>query len=227
MDMSFANLALAVEHLVLSGDSLEHRVLDVPKEIDDEIARLKLESLRVEIDTLTPDQEEYLSSWSGILASMSERNVLGEKLAPCGMDPVTGFYRDGCCRTGADDLGSHDLRRGHGGVPRAPAGSATISRRPCPAALPRARRRSLVRDRGELDAGARGRRCRLRSARLHARASPRIVPLGLCVSTPSACRRARARSRTEGAAPSIAWPVSGRAGARFAPHGYLEAEYGR
>ena len=69
MDMSFANLALAVEHLVLSGDSLEHRVLDVPKEIDDEIARLKLESLRVEIDKLTPDQEEYLSSWSGILAS--------------------------------------------------------------------------------------------------------------------------------------------------------------
>ncbi len=43
-------------------------MLDVPKEIDDEIARLKLESLRVEIDTLTPDQEEYLSSWSGILA---------------------------------------------------------------------------------------------------------------------------------------------------------------
>ena len=37
----------------MSGDSLEHRVLDVPQEIDDEIARLKLESLRVEIDTLT------------------------------------------------------------------------------------------------------------------------------------------------------------------------------
>jgi adenosylhomocysteinase len=68
MDMSFANLALAVEHLVASGESLDHRVLDVPKEIDDEIARLKLESLRVEIDTLTPDQEEYLSSWGGILA---------------------------------------------------------------------------------------------------------------------------------------------------------------
>ena len=63
MDMSFANLALAVEHLVLHGDSLEHRVLDVPHEIDDEIARLKLESLGVEIDTLTPDQEAYLSSW--------------------------------------------------------------------------------------------------------------------------------------------------------------------
>ena len=63
MDMSFANLALAVEHLVLNGDSLEHRVLDVPKEIDEEIARLKLESLGVRIDELTPEQQEYLSSW--------------------------------------------------------------------------------------------------------------------------------------------------------------------
>ena len=63
MDMSFANLALAVEHLVVNGDSLEHRVLDVPKELDEEIARLKLESLGVEIDSLTPQQLEYLSSW--------------------------------------------------------------------------------------------------------------------------------------------------------------------
>ncbi len=63
MDMSFANLALAVEHLVLSGDRLEHRVLDVPQEIDEEIARLKLESLGVEIDALTEAQREYLSSW--------------------------------------------------------------------------------------------------------------------------------------------------------------------
>jgi adenosylhomocysteinase len=63
MDMSFANLALAVEHLALHADELEHRVLDVPKEIDEEIARLKLESLGVEIDALTPEQEAYLSSW--------------------------------------------------------------------------------------------------------------------------------------------------------------------
>src|ERR687891_642320 len=63
MDMSFANLALAVEHLVLHGDDLEHRVLDVPNDIDEEIARLKLESLGVEIDARTPDQEAYLSSW--------------------------------------------------------------------------------------------------------------------------------------------------------------------
>jgi adenosylhomocysteinase len=65
MDMSFANLALAVEHLVVNGDSLEHKVLDVPKELDEEIARLKLESLGVEIDELTPEQQDYLSSWGG------------------------------------------------------------------------------------------------------------------------------------------------------------------
>jgi adenosylhomocysteinase len=63
MDMSFANLALAVEHLVLHGSELERRVLDVPAEIDEEIARLKLASLGVEIDELTDDQREYLDSW--------------------------------------------------------------------------------------------------------------------------------------------------------------------
>ena len=63
MDMSFANLALAVEHLALHGDELEHRVLPMPEELDAEIARLKLESLGVEIDQLTPEQEQYLSSW--------------------------------------------------------------------------------------------------------------------------------------------------------------------
>jgi adenosylhomocysteinase len=63
MDMSFANLALAVEHLKLHRAELENRVLAVPKELDEEIARLKLESLGVEIDSLTPQQREYLSSW--------------------------------------------------------------------------------------------------------------------------------------------------------------------
>jgi adenosylhomocysteinase len=63
MDMSFANLALAVEHLAQHGEQLEHRVLDVPQAIDEEIARLKLESLGVEIDGLTPEQLEYLGSW--------------------------------------------------------------------------------------------------------------------------------------------------------------------
>jgi adenosylhomocysteinase len=63
MDMSFANLALAVEHLVKNGAGLDHRVLPVPREIDDEIARLKLLAVGVEIDELTPEQEEYLHSW--------------------------------------------------------------------------------------------------------------------------------------------------------------------
>ena len=40
---------------------------------------------------------------------MGERNVLGEDLEPCGTDPVTGFYRDGCCSTGPEDLGSHTI----------------------------------------------------------------------------------------------------------------------
>ncbi len=66
MDMSFANLALAVEHLLRHREELGPGVLAVPKEIDDEIARLKLESLGVEIDALTPEQEEYLSSWAGL-----------------------------------------------------------------------------------------------------------------------------------------------------------------
>lgn len=40
---------------------------------------------------------------------MTERNVLGEPLEPCGSDPVTGFFRDGCCRTGPEDLGRHTI----------------------------------------------------------------------------------------------------------------------
>jgi uncharacterized protein (DUF2237 family) len=40
---------------------------------------------------------------------VSERNVLGGALEPCGTDPMTGFFRDGCCRTGAEDLGSHTI----------------------------------------------------------------------------------------------------------------------
>jgi uncharacterized protein len=40
---------------------------------------------------------------------MSERNVLGGELESCGDDPVTGFYRDGCCNTGPEDLGSHTI----------------------------------------------------------------------------------------------------------------------
>jgi hypothetical protein len=40
---------------------------------------------------------------------MDERNVLGGELEPCGLDPVTGFFRDGCCRTGPEDRGSHTI----------------------------------------------------------------------------------------------------------------------
>ena len=40
---------------------------------------------------------------------MTERNVLGGELEPCGTEPLTGFYRDGCCNTGPEDLGSHTI----------------------------------------------------------------------------------------------------------------------
>jgi len=40
---------------------------------------------------------------------VADRNVLGGELEPCGTDPVTGFYRDGCCRTGPEDLGNHTI----------------------------------------------------------------------------------------------------------------------
>ncbi len=63
MDMSFANQALAVEHLVKHGAQLEKRVHEVPPAIDTEIARLKLESLKVNIDELTEAQRNYLTSW--------------------------------------------------------------------------------------------------------------------------------------------------------------------
>jgi adenosylhomocysteinase len=63
MDMSFANQALAAEHMVKNHDSLEKKVYPVPEEIDREIARLKLESRGVEIDELTDIQRKYLASW--------------------------------------------------------------------------------------------------------------------------------------------------------------------
>ncbi|MBI4898650.1 MAG: adenosylhomocysteinase [Actinobacteria bacterium] len=63
MDMSFANQALAAEHLVKHGAGLDNRVYVVPEEIDAQIAALKLESLRVNIDTLTDVQRKYLDTW--------------------------------------------------------------------------------------------------------------------------------------------------------------------
>jgi adenosylhomocysteinase len=64
MDMSFANQALSVEHLVRAGRGLERKVYRVPVDIDRGIARLKLQSLGVRIDALTPRQQEYLASWT-------------------------------------------------------------------------------------------------------------------------------------------------------------------
>jgi adenosylhomocysteinase len=63
MDMSFANQALAAEFMVKRGRTLERKVYVVPREIDREIARLKLASMNVEIDDLTSQQESYLASW--------------------------------------------------------------------------------------------------------------------------------------------------------------------
>jgi adenosylhomocysteinase len=62
MDMSFADQALSVEHLA-KNPKLEPKVYNVPKEIDESVARLKLKAIGVEIDTLTKEQKKYLSSW--------------------------------------------------------------------------------------------------------------------------------------------------------------------
>jgi adenosylhomocysteinase len=63
MDMSFANQALSVEWIVVNGGTLEPQVYPVPREIDAEVARLKLRSMGIEIDALTEEQEVYLRSW--------------------------------------------------------------------------------------------------------------------------------------------------------------------
>lgn len=63
MDMSFANQALCSEFVIKNQAKLEWRVYPVPKEIDQEVARLKLASMGIEIDELTPEQIKYLSSW--------------------------------------------------------------------------------------------------------------------------------------------------------------------
>jgi adenosylhomocysteinase len=68
MDVSFANQALAAEELALNGASLAPGVHAVPDRIDEEVARLKLASLGVEIDSLTDDQRAYLHTWKPGLA---------------------------------------------------------------------------------------------------------------------------------------------------------------
>jgi adenosylhomocysteinase len=63
MDMSFANQALCAEYMAKNYKKLEKKVYSVPEKIDADIARLKLRSMGIKIDTLTPAQKKYLSSW--------------------------------------------------------------------------------------------------------------------------------------------------------------------
>ena len=63
MDMSFANQALAAEYLYAHASELDKQVYDVPAEIDDGVAKVKLETLGVEIDELTEEQITYMNSW--------------------------------------------------------------------------------------------------------------------------------------------------------------------
>ncbi len=63
MDMSFANQALSAEYLVKNHQKLQHKVYKVPDELDFEVAKLKLNAMKIQIDELTPEQVEYLSSW--------------------------------------------------------------------------------------------------------------------------------------------------------------------
>ena len=63
MDMSFANQALSAEHIANEGNNLENAVFPVPKVIDEEVGRLKLQSMGIAIDALTNEQQQYLGSW--------------------------------------------------------------------------------------------------------------------------------------------------------------------
>lgn len=63
MDMSFANQALSVEYIVKNAEKLDKKVYRVPEDIDNEIARLKLKAMGIEIDNLTSEQKRYLKSW--------------------------------------------------------------------------------------------------------------------------------------------------------------------
>ena len=64
MDMSFANQALCVEHLRKKAKTLKKDVYRVPRDIDQEVARLKLKSMGIAVDALTPEQERYMRAWS-------------------------------------------------------------------------------------------------------------------------------------------------------------------
>lgn len=64
MDMSFANQALGMEFIVKNQGKLENKMYTLPIEVDEEIAKIKLESMGIKIDTLTQEQEKYLNSWA-------------------------------------------------------------------------------------------------------------------------------------------------------------------
>jgi adenosylhomocysteinase len=64
MDMSFANQAMAAGFIAQNYKTMEKKVYDVPVEIDEEVASLKLSSMGIEIDVLTPEQVKYMASWS-------------------------------------------------------------------------------------------------------------------------------------------------------------------
>jgi adenosylhomocysteinase len=63
MDMSFANQALSVDHLIKHASELKKQVYPVPEALDRQIAKLKLESMGFQLDKLTAEQEHYLASW--------------------------------------------------------------------------------------------------------------------------------------------------------------------
>ena len=64
MDMSFANQALGMEFIVKNQGKLENKMYTLPRSVDEEIAKIKLDSMGIKIDTLTPEQERYLNTWS-------------------------------------------------------------------------------------------------------------------------------------------------------------------
>jgi adenosylhomocysteinase len=64
MDMSFANQALAAEYFMKNKGKLENKVYVLPRELDVNVAKIKLQSMGIAIDTLTTEQKKYLDSWN-------------------------------------------------------------------------------------------------------------------------------------------------------------------
>ncbi len=64
MDMSFANQALCAEYMLAHAKEMAPDVYDVPEDIDEHVAKLKLETLGIQIDELTPEQVQYMNSWN-------------------------------------------------------------------------------------------------------------------------------------------------------------------